>query len=170
MSAPRKDPLCAILGLAALVLVAYGGEAKSDPVVPGEEHCVVNVRSDDRLNMRNRPNSGAAIVARKRHDDCGILVHTCRLNWCRIEDGHTLGWVNRHFIAMVSPAIYCVTGVTSGDVLNLRAFPSAQSRVLKRLGPHQCDIAFLPYAVGGWQKVRVAGWQGWVSRRYLSGE
>ena len=162
--------LGATLGLAALALIAFGSIAGSDPAVSGEEHCVVNVRSDDRLNMRTQPNPRAATVARKRHNECGILVHNCRRNWCRVEDGHSLGWVNRHFIAMVSPPIYCVVGVPRGDALNLRAFPSAQSRVLTRPARRQCNIAFLPYAVGGWQKVRVAGWQGWVNRRYLSGE
>ena len=170
MSPLPHRQLGATLGLAALALIALGGGANSDPAVPGEEHCVVNVRSDDWLNMRTQPNSRAGIVARKRHNECGILVHNCRLNWCRVEDGHSLGWVNRHFIAMVSPAIYCVVGVARGDTLNLRAFPSAQSRVVTRLARRQCDIAFLPYTVGGWQKIRVAGWQGWVNRRYLSGE
>ena len=158
------------LGLSLVGLIAFGEVAKSDPVVPGEEHCVVNVRSDDRLNMRAQPNASAAVVARKRHTDCGLLVHKCRLSWCSVEDGHSLGWVKRHFIAMVSPSTYCVGGVPPGDALNLRAFPSAQSRVLTPLNRRQCDIAFLPYSVGSWQKIRVAGWQGWVSRRYLSGE
>ena len=71
---------------------------------------------------------------------------------------------------MVSPAMYCVSGVEPGDVLNLRAYPSVQSRVLTTLSPQQCEIAFLPYAVGSWQKVRAAGWQGWVNRSYLSGQ
>ncbi len=35
---------------------------------------------------------------------------------------------------------------------------------------NQCDIAFLPYAVGTWQKVRDDGYEGWVNRKYLSGE
>ena len=159
------------IGLSGLIVTGLGGFAQADPVVPGEEHCVVNVRSDDRLNMREGPSAGAPIVARKRYGDCGIQVTSaCQGSWCRVEDGHSLGWVNRRFIAMVSPAMYCVTGVASGDALNLRAFPSPQSRVLTRLDRRQCDIQFLPYSVGGWQKIRVEGWQGWVNRRYLSGE
>ncbi len=71
---------------------------------------------------------------------------------------------------MVSPAMYCVSAVAPGDELNLRAFPSPQSRVVARLPRRQCDIAFLPHAVGKWQKIRVGGWQGWVNRRYLSGQ
>jgi hypothetical protein len=48
--------------------------------------------------------------------------------------------------------------------------PSAISRIIVELDPHQCDIAFLPYAVAGWQKVRVDGEEGWVNRKYVSGE
>lgn len=158
-------------GLSVIIMTVLAGVAQADPVVPGEEHCVVNVRSTDRLNMRAQPSARAQIVARKRYADCGILVHDeCRGNWCRVEDGHNLGWVHRHYISMVSPAMYCVSGVALGDGLNLRAYPSPQSRVTTRLHRRQCDIAFLPYAVGNWQKIRVDGWQGWVNRRYLSGQ
>lgn len=163
--------IVATVGMWAAVMLVLAGPANADPIVPGEEHCVVNIRSDDTLNMRSEPNPRAEVVARKRQGECGILVHEpCRGNWCSVEDGHSLGWVNRRYIAIVSPAIYCVSGVASGDVLNLRAFPSPQSRVLTRLHRQQCDIAFLPYAVGSWQKVRVEGRQGWVNRRYLSGQ
>jgi SH3-like domain-containing protein len=157
-------------GLSAAILIGVVGMAKADPAVAGEEHCVVNVRSDDRLNMRVQPSSSAAIVARKRYGDCGILVYECSGSWCSVEDGHSIGWVHRHYISMISPAMYCVSGVAPGDVLNLRAYPSPSSRVLTRLDRRACDIAFLPYAVGSWQKVRVDGWQGWANRRYLSGE
>jgi SH3-like domain-containing protein len=160
----------AVMALSAAAFISLGGIAKADPVVPGEEHCVINVRSNDTLNIRSQPSAQASIVVRKAYADCGIMVHSCATSWCAVDDGHSIGWVNRRFIAMVSPALYCVTGVPPGDALNLRAFPSSQSRVLTQLGRQQCDIAFLPYAVGRWQKIRVSGWQGWVSRRYVSGE
>ncbi len=156
---------------ATLLAIVVIGKAQADPVVPGEEHCVVNVRSDDILNMREAPNASSYVVAQKRYGECGIRVNDeCEGNWCPVEDGHALGWVHRRYIAMVSPALYCVSGVAGGDVLNLRAFPSTQSRILAELPPHQCDIAFLPYAVGSWQKIRAGGWEGWVNRNYLSGE
>jgi SH3-like domain-containing protein len=166
-----RQNLFIITATLLFVGVASAEFALADPVVAGEEHCVVNVRPNDVLNMRARPRSNAEIVSRKRHNACGIRVNrSCRQNWCPVEDGHSLGWAHRRYLAMVSPAMYCVTGIALGDVLNLRAYPSPQSRVIRRLGRHQCDIAFLPYAVGGWQKIRVAGWQGWVNRRYLSAE
>ncbi len=162
----RATLFAVIIAPAALV-----GVAKADPVVTGEEHCVVNVRSDDVLNMREAPNSSAPVVAQKRYGDCGIRVNDeCEGNWCPVEDGHSLGWAHRRYLAMVSPALYCVSGVAPDDVLNLRAFPSAQSRILAELDHDQCDIAFLPYTDGSWQKIRVDGRQGWVNRSYLSGE
>jgi SH3-like domain-containing protein len=161
------------LGATAILIGFFGvfSPIGADPVVPGEEHCVVHVGPGDVLNMRTRPVANASVVARKRHDECGILVNgSCKGNWCPVEDGHALGWAHRRFLAMVSPAIYCVAGVAPGDTLNLRRYPSAQSRVIRQLNRRQCDIAFLPYAVGNWQKIRVDGWQGWTYRRYLSGQ
>ena len=160
-------------GLAVLALsIGFGlSSGAMAQVVPGEEHCVVNVASGDVLNMREEPSSRARIVAQKRYGQCGILVQAeCQGSWCPVEDGHSLGWVNRRFISMVSPAMYCVSGVAAGDTLNLRAWPSPQSRVVAKLKRRQCDISFLPYSRDGWQKIRVRGWEGWVNRRYLSGQ
>ncbi len=166
----RISHLIAHLGL-LLLFFTPAAPVAADPVVEGEEHCVVNVRTDDRLNVRRRPTSNAAIVDRWRYAKCGIVVEgPCRGNWCRAEDGHNAGWVHRHYIAAVSPALYCVTGIRRGDVLNLRAFPSPSSRIIAELDRRQCDIAFLPFEVGNWQKIRVEGEEGWVNRRYLSGE
>lgn len=163
-----------LLGLAAALTLAPAvlpDEAKADPVVVGEEHCVVNVAADDALNLRAQPGTGSAVMARLRYGQCGVVATgECRGSWCPVEDGHNAGWVNRRFISMVSPSLYCVTGVEEWDRLNLRAYPSVSSRVLTELDPHQCDIAFLPYAIGNWQKIRLDGWEGWVNRRFLSGQ
>lgn len=165
----RSALAAAVLSLAAVLTLA--GAARAQMVVPGEEHCVVNVRADDALNMRDGPSVRYPVSARKRYGECGILVRgPCRGSWCPVEDGHSVGWVHRRYIAMVSPALYCVSGVAPDDVLNLRAFPAATSRILRTLPPHQCDIAFLPYSVGNWQKIRVGGFEGWVNRSYLSGQ
>jgi SH3-like domain-containing protein len=159
--------------LAVLLLLApLAARAQTEPlIVPGEEHCVVNVRSDDVLNLRTGPGTQYAVQTGLRFNQCGVMVmDDCQGNWCPVEDGHYAGWVSRRFISMVSPAMYCVSGVANWDVLNLRAFPAATSRVLAGLAPNQCDIQILPYATNGWQKVRVNGQEGWVARRYLSGQ
>jgi uncharacterized protein YgiM (DUF1202 family) len=148
-----------------------GTFSASAQVVEGEEHCVVNVASWDRLNVRDEPGAGGDIVTKHQYGDCGLIVTSDTQNgWVLIEDGHFEGWVNSKFISMVSPALYCVSGVDDDDTLNLRAYPSTVSRVITELDPHQCDIAFLPYAVGNWQKVRADGHEGWVNRKFVSGE
>jgi SH3-like domain-containing protein len=163
----ERTTLC----VAAVMLMLVAIPSTADPIVPGVEHCVVNVRSDDVLNVRTAPSSASPVAAKKRHDSCGILVQrACKGNWCRVEDGHSLGWAHRHYLAMVSPSRYCVSNVAAGDALNLRAFPSTQSRITARLSRNQCGIAFLPYAIRQWQKIRVNGWQGWVNRQFLSGQ
>ena len=167
-----RDLIHAIAIVAAAALLTSLPVAAADTfVVEGEEHCVVNVASWDRLNLRDEPNSGGEIVTRYRHGDCGIVVTGDPAgDWYPIEDGHYEGWVNGKYISMVSPALYCVTGVDDDDILNLRRWPSTVSEVIAELDPAQCDIAFLPYATGNWQKIRVDGHEGWVNRRFVSGE
>ena len=161
-----------ILALAVVCLLTVGGiGSASAQVVEGEEHCVVNVKSTDALNVRAKSTANSKVVTTLQYGECGVIVTgSCKGSWCPIEDGHDAGWVNSKFISMVSPAMYCVTGVATGDGLNLRAYPSPGSRVVTVLSRHQCDIAFLPYAVGSWQKVRAKGFEGWVSRKYVSGQ
>jgi len=145
--------------------------AASAQVVEGEEHCVVNIQTSDVLNVRAKPSASAKLIATLDYAECGVIVDTCAGNWCLIDTDYATGWVNGKYIAMVSPALYCVTGVAQGDKLNLRAYPATSSKVIAKLGRHQCEIAFLPYAVGSWQKIRVEGdLEGWVNRKYLSGE
>lgn len=155
--------------LIASSALAFPGPASAQ-VTEGEEHCVVNVKSSDVLNVRSKGSATGDVVTTLRYGQCGVVVmDACENSWCPIEDGHNAGWVNSRFISMVSPAMYCVDDVAVGDVLNLRAYPAASSRVLTELAPTQCDIAFLPYSAGNWQKVRVDGYEGWANRKYLSG-
>lgn len=160
-----------VIAITAALLWLVVPSASSAQVVPGEEHCVVNVRSSDVLNIRAGGSVNSPIVGTLRYAECGVrVIGTCQGSWCPIEDGHHSGWVHSHFISMVSPARYCVAGVAYNDVLNLRAYPSANSRILAKLPPERCGIAFLPFSVRNWQKVRVAGYEGWVNRRYVSGQ
>lgn len=155
----------------AAVTPAASPRAAADPVVVGEEHCVVGVMPDDVLNLRTGPGTGYPVRAAFRPDACGIIVLApCVDGWCRVEDGHNEGFVRSTFIAPVSPALYCVAGIAADDRLTVRSSPSPFAPVETTLAPNQCDIALLPHAERGWQHIRVDGWQGWVARRYLSGE
>lgn len=144
---------------------------RADPVVPFFEHCVINVRADDALNLRAGPSTLYRVWTTLPYATCGVMVTgECAGNWCPVEEGHYAGWVHRHYIAAVSPPSHCVVNVRFGDRLNLRAYPSVESRILAALPRWQCGITLLPYAVNGWQKIRVQGWEGWVAGYYLSSE
>jgi SH3-like domain-containing protein len=159
-----------VLAVAIAMTFLYPSAASAQ-VVEGEEHCVVNIKTSDVLNVRSKPNSSAKLLGSLDYAECGVYVDTCAGNWCLIDTDYLTGWVNSKYISMVSPALYCVSGVAPGDKLNVRAFPATSSKVIDRLSRTQCDIAFLPYAVGSWQKIRVEGdLEGWVNRKYLSGE
>ena len=158
----------------AILLLMLGmmpASAAETSVVPGEEHCVVNVPSWDRLNIRSAPSSQSSLVVRKRYGTCGIMVvGNCRGQWCPVEDGHSVGWVNRRFISMVSPSLNCTAKRAEGRSVSIRAYPSPQSRLLVSLNRHTCGIAFLPYRRSNWQKIRVDGWEDWINRADVSGQ
>jgi uncharacterized protein YgiM (DUF1202 family) len=165
-----KLEVVVVAAIAGLLLIA-SVTTSSAQVVEGEEHCVVNVKSSDVLNVRAQASPSSKIMTTLRYGQCGVVVvAACKGSWCPVEDGHDTGWVNSRFISMVSPAMYCVTSVAAGDVLNVRAFPSASSRIVTKLPRSHCDIAFLPYSTNGWQKVRAGGHEGWVNRSYVSGQ
>lgn len=166
----RQFKVLILACFAALSSVA-GVSTVAAQVVQGEEHCVVNIKTTDTLNLRSAGKATAKVVTTLPYARCGVVVTgACQGSWCPVDAGHHAGWVNSRFISMVSPARYCVAGVAKNDVLNLRAFPAGTSRILATLKPNQCEISFLPYATGAWQKVRVEGYEGWVNKQFVSGQ
>lgn len=160
---------CALPLLALILSLGAVTPSAADPVVLGAEHCVVNVRSDDRLNLRAQAGSRADILAQFAYGSCGLIVtDTCRGSWCPVEDGHYAGWVHRRYIAALPNTEFCFTAAARREMRILRAWPAPQSRVLTELPPEQCEIRPLPYAVEGWQKVRAVGWEGWLPRAGLA--
>lgn len=154
--------------LAAAALAAQAPlPATADPIRTDAEHCVVNIRTDDSLNLRAGPGVGHGVLSRLPYARCGIIVTgACAGSWCPAEDGHNAGWVNRRYIASVPDSANCL-GASSSQPVALRAWPSDGSRVLTRLTPRSCGVALLPYATNGWQKIRQGGWEGWVHHSSL---
>lgn len=160
-----------IIYASILTAVTFGAFSAQAQVAVGEEHCVVNVRTNDALNMRSAGSAESRIISKLRYGQCGVMVvDECKGQWCPVEDGHNDGWVHRQYISMVSPALYCVDGIAARQTLPVRAYPSGQSRVLASLPHNQCGIQYLPYSTRGWQKIRVSGYEGWTPARNLSGQ
>lgn len=151
----------------ALSLGSFSASAKN--VVPTGEVCVINVRADDKLNVRTHPDANSAVVTSISPAECGVIITgQCQPYWCPVEINSASGWANRRFISTVSPARYCVSGVASYDKLAMRAAPSVHALLLVELPSYQCNISLLPFSISGWQKIRLDDWEGWVTRRHLS--
>lgn len=70
---------------------------------------------------------------------------------------------------VVLPEIYSVSGLPSGDMLNIRAEPSAAAPILGRLAPEAAKIEVTGLSPdGAWAQINAGEGSGWVSMRYLS--
>ncbi|MHA6326318.1 COG3650 family protein [Roseivivax sp. CAU 1753] len=65
------------------------------------------------------------------------------------------------------PALYDVTGVAAGDVLNLRDAPSASANQIGSLAPDARDIEVTAIQ-SGWGRVNVDEGAGWASLAFLA--
>ena len=69
------------------------------------------------------------------------------------------------------PARFTVEGVAPGDVLNVRAGPSASAPVLATLPPGSTGVEILERSPDGrWGLMPLRGGSGWVSLRFLAPE
>ncbi|RRH76913.1 SH3 domain-containing protein [Falsigemmobacter faecalis] len=70
---------------------------------------------------------------------------------------------------VVLPELYNVTGVGAGDMLNIRAEPSASAPILGRLAPDRVQIEVTGQSSdGAWAQINAGEGSGWVAMRYLS--
>lgn len=69
--------------------------------------------------------------------------------------------------AEVYPALYDVTGVAAGDVLNLRAAPNAESAIIATLAPEATGVEVVAVQ-DGWALVNTPEATGYASLRFLA--
>ncbi len=65
------------------------------------------------------------------------------------------------------PTLFDVSGVSAGDVLNIRAQPNPQAPVIGALAPDATHVEVVE-ETGGWGRVNAGEGSGWVSMRYLA--
>lgn len=65
------------------------------------------------------------------------------------------------------PGLYRVTGVAAGDVLNIRAAPSASADILGNLPPGAVDVEVVA-GQNGWGQVSTGETAGWVKLSFLA--
>ena len=69
----------------------------------------------------------------------------------------------------IFPALHDVTGVAAGDVLNVRAAPSAGAEIIGSLGPFETVVEVIGLSDDGrWGRVNAGEQSGWASMRYLA--
>lgn len=69
------------------------------------------------------------------------------------------------------PALARVTGVAGGDMLNIRAAPTADSAILSTLPPDATGVEIVGFDPSGqWARVGVGEMSGWASARFLEVE
>lgn len=67
----------------------------------------------------------------------------------------------------ILPTLFDVTDVDAGDVLNIRAEPSARAAIIGRLAPDRSHVEVVEER-SGWGRVNAGEASGWVSMRYLA--
>lgn len=70
---------------------------------------------------------------------------------------------------VVLPELYAVSGVAAGDMLNIRAEPSARAPILGKLAPDAINVEVTGHSAdGAWAQINAGEGSGWVATRYLS--
>ena len=148
---------------------------------------VTGLRGNDTLNVRSGPGTGNRVVGALtngtsvRNLGCKMLGST---RWCEIEmmtDMRERGWVAGRYLTLAGSApppasgpLETVTGVAAGDVLNVRAGPGTNHRIVGALG-NGAQVRNLGCQMQGssrWCQIEMQTdmrERGWVNARYLTG-
>lgn len=164
-----------------------------DNLTGGPDFWVVRGLSrGDLLNVRARPSGQAQVLATLREREI-VRNLGCQMSgqvrWCRVRSTSGIdvtGWVNGRFLqesgpppapggggsGASGPDFWVVSGLSSGDRLNIRARPSAQSQILGNLGQRERVINLGCEQIGQTRWCRIetmtgARVTGWVNGRYL---
>ena len=184
-------------GLAALLVAALwlgaGGPAvaQADAGAPAERpvfQVIVGIAPGSRVNLRAGPATIFPVVATLGYGE-RVQRLGCQdsfgMRWCRVRTEGAVavtGWVAARYLADAlppggddlagGPDFWAVRGLGAGDLLNVRAQPSAQARVLATLREGEV-VRNLGCRMSGqtrWCRIRsTTGFDvtGWVNGRFL---
>lgn len=157
--------------------LAYDVAAIAAPTQSMQTYRVINVASDDVLNIRSGPGAGLASIGTILPNSHGIrIVGSCSGQWCPIEYQGTRGWVNKQYLAddaaaAAAPAqTYRVINVAPDDVLHIRSGPGAALASIGSIPPNGHDVRIVGSCSGQWCPIDYRGTRGWVNRLYLSAD
>ncbi len=160
-----------------------GGNAQQGSIVQ-----VTGLRAGDTLNVRSGPGTGNRVVGALtngtsvRNLGCQMQGNT---RWCEIEmmtDMRERGWVAGRYLTRAGAApppatgpLQRVTGVPTGDVLNVRAGPGTNHRIVGALG-NGTQVRNLGCQMQGnarWCQIEMQTdmrGRGWVNARFLTSQ
>jgi len=149
--------------------------ATSVPVPPySGTYMVVNVTSDDVLNVRANAGVSHPIVGVIPHNGMGVEIAGAGEQvdgslWVPIEYQEIAGWVNSNYLAHQA---YTVVNVASDDVLNVRANAGVAHPIVGTIPPQGMgvEITGADAQVDGslWVPVVYRGITGWANSNYLA--
>jgi uncharacterized protein YgiM (DUF1202 family) len=126
------------------------------------------------LNLRAKPSTASAVVARLAKGTKVTQVAAPAKGWVKVKAGTRTGYVATSYLTTKAPAAKPGTTTPAAKVsyvtvasLNLRAKASTSSSVLARLAKGT-KVTHVGAASKGWQKVTVGKRTGFVSTAYLS--
>jgi len=174
---------------------ASGGGSGSGSAAPLPEEDLFVVRLSNpggALNVRNAPRPSGRLLGQLADgttvSNAGGCVMSDGQQWCDVRDPRTglRGWVAARFLALPQPGgstsatppsggspVVRVTGVAANDVLNVRAGPGTQHRIVGALGNGTSVRRLRCEAVGAarWCEIEMMTdmrERGWVNARFLT--
>jgi len=151
--------------------------ATSLPVPPySGTYMVVNVASDDVLNVRANAGVSHPIVGVIPHNGTGVQVtgageQVDGVLWVPIKYKEIAGWVNSNYLAHQA---YTVVNVASEDVLNVRANAGVAHPIVGTIPPQGMGVQITGAGeqVDGslWVPIEYKETTGWVNSNYLANQ
>lgn len=144
---------------------------------------VINIRSNDTLNVRSDVNTSSKILGELGHNATGIHVTACFNGWCEIKYGCLRGYASQKYLSNGSGAVstsnqgsknlYHVVGHTSSEELNVRNGPSTKYQITGTI-PHngsQIIVNACNFINGykyKWCQISYERLNGWAYGKYLA--
>lgn len=142
---------------------------------------VINIRSNDTLNVRSNRSTSSNILGELGHNATGIHVTSCTNGWCAINYGCLQGYASQKYLSKAggttfasgSTNSYHVIGHTSSEELNVRSGPSTKYRITgtiphngSRIVVNSCNsVNSYRYK---WCQINYGRLNGWAYGKYLA--
>ena len=144
---------------------------------------VVNIRSNDTLNVRAGRSTSNRILGELQYNATGIYASACDGRWCAIKYGCLSGFASQKYLSngtrvtttstRNSSGSYHVIGHSSSEELNVRQGPSTKYSIVGTI-PHNGSgiIVNACNSISGfrykWCQVRYGSVTGWAYAKYLA--